>query len=166
MGLPKPATGHSPHTSDTAGSGDRRALHYPGRLLFISSHNNERGAYAEYLLDKGYCVLETQSPAEASRLTKNVWLSAVITDVRLSSGQDGMRLTIQLGRHARVARLPAMVVPGELAAGNLDAAERGGCDLVLLKPCPPGVLAEITGRLVDVRKQRSSFRRRRVTAPR
>lgn len=159
MGPPKPAPGHSPHTSDTAGSGDRRALHYPGRLLFISSHLDERGTYADYLLGAGYCVLETLSAAEASRLTDDVWLSAVITDVRLSEGQDGLHVTIQLGRRAAAAPSPAIVMSG---GRTLEEAERSGSDLVLLKPCPPDVLADITGRLVEARMLQRARRLERV----
>ena len=146
---PQKPAGHSPHGFDPERDADRRALHHAGRLLIVSPEPDEREMYADYLRGKGYCVLETPSAEDACWLMSEVWLSAVITDLRLGPRGDSPGLVAELRREAGVHQVPIVILAGYRSGGTSQDASRTERDLVLLmKPCLPSVLGAVVEQLM------------------
>lgn len=147
MGLPKPVPGDHFHTIPSFRGADRRALPYPGRVLLVSHHPDERGMYGGYLRSHGFCVLESQSAADAFRLASQVWLSVVIADARPREGDDPLDLT-QLHDCATARGIPVVHLAASAAPIARGETGQASPDILLSTLCLPNVLVEVIRSLI------------------
>jgi CheY-like chemotaxis protein len=128
---------------------DRRRARHAGRLLLVSPWRSERESYADHLGQNGFCVVEVKTAADAYQVAANVRLSAVVTEVSLPGQDDGLTLVKRLRQEAKLRQLPVAVLTGFVFGNVRQESASAGCDLFILKPCPPEVLCrEIKSLLV------------------
>jgi CheY-like chemotaxis protein len=96
--------------------------------------------------------------AEAYLLASTVRLSAVITEVRMPGDGDGLSLTRRLRHDPALRRLPVVILSEFVFGSVREASASAGCDLFLVKPCPPEVLSTAIDTLVE----RTTMQRRRI----
>jgi CheY-like chemotaxis protein len=113
------------------------------RVLLVNDSADERDMYADALRRDGLCALHAGDANEAYRLASEEGLAAVVTDVRLAGGEDGLRLTRRLKQDARTRAVPVVVLTGYVFIHNREAAARAGCDLFVPKPCLPDALSKV-----------------------
>ena len=97
------------------------------------------------LSDRGAQVMAAQTRAEALALA-DVWEAppdAVVSDLLLRDGDDGLDLMAVLARHPRGIgpRTARLIVTGEMQPERLRAVARAGIE-VLAKPVTPRVLQQ------------------------
>ncbi len=123
-----------------------------GTVLLVDDDDDVRAVTSDMLERVGYCVLAAASAAEALELVGNAdRLDALITDVVLPGGMDG----VELARNARQRRpgLPALLITGysDALAGETGVAGAR----VLLKPFRHTEFAEAVRSTIEVGKQSS-----------
>lgn len=107
--------------------------------------------YAESLRRNGFCTLQADTAADAYRLAAELSPSAIVTDIRLSGGEDGLTLTKRVKDDDQTARVPVVVLTGDVLTRARDAAQQAGCDVFIPKPCLPDSLSKVVARLIDRR---------------
>jgi CheY-like chemotaxis protein len=121
----------------------------PPRVLLISDSADEREMYAEWLQLRGFCTLQASTAAEAFRLASELPPAAIVTDVRLDGGEDGLCLTSRLKHDERMKAVPVVILTGHVFTRDREAAARAGCDVFIPKPCLPDALSDVVASLVE-----------------
>jgi len=127
------------------------AIASPRRVLLVSESSDEREMYAASLQRSGFCTLQAANAADGYRLASELDPSAIVTDVRLDGGEDGLDLTRRLKQDERTRRVPVVVLTGYVFPHDRDVAARAGCDRFVPKPCLPDSLSKVVSDLVDRR---------------
>jgi CheY-like chemotaxis protein len=117
-------------------------------VLVVDDHAPTREAYASFLLDCGYHVLEAGHGGEAIlQLYRHRRPDVVLMDI-LMPGLDGVETAASLRQRLPGTRIPLIAVTGSESVVEHHRL-RGLFDAVLLKPCPPDVIASCVRILVD-----------------
>jgi two-component system cell cycle response regulator DivK len=120
----------------------------PRRVLLVNDSRDEREMYAEWFRRQGCCTLQAENAAEGYKMASELAPDVVITDVKLTGGEDGLTLTRRLKHDVHTREVPVVVLSGYVFTHDDDAAHRAGCDLVMHKPCLPDALAEAIAKLL------------------
>jgi CheY-like chemotaxis protein len=115
--------------------------------LVVDDNELVRRFLAEVLRRQGINVVEAASAVQALVVAQATRPAFVVTDIEMP-GLNGIELCRQLRNDAVTADAAIVVVSGA-GVGQLDAAIAAGCDVVLPKPCPPALLVETIGVLLD-----------------
>lgn len=110
-------------------------------VLVVDDYADNREMYVEYLLHKGYDVVEATNGHEAIERAFSLRLDLVVMDLSLP-GIDGWEATRRLKADPRTRRIPVVVVTGHAHSDDLATARAAGCDAFLTKPCLPQELFE------------------------
>jgi CheY-like chemotaxis protein len=116
-------------------------------VLVVDDHAPTRQAYAAFLLDCGYHVLEAAHGGEAILHMYTHRPDVVLMDIMMP-GLDGVDTALSLRERWPAHRMPIVAVTGSQSAIEQERM-RGLCSAVLLKPCPPDVIASHVKTLVD-----------------
>jgi CheY-like chemotaxis protein len=114
--------------------------------LVVDDDASVRRLFSEVLQRGGIRVLEAVSGRDALRLARSSPPDFVVTDLEMAD-MDGLELCRQLRRSPATTLVPIVLVTGAGAAQAGDATA-AGCDVVLLKPCPPALLLATIRRLL------------------
>jgi CheY-like chemotaxis protein len=114
--------------------------------LVVDDDPHARRLVSEVLRQEGICVLEACSGREALKLTQTAIPHFVVTDLEMAD-VDGVELCRQLRQLPATTNVPIVVVSGAASLRG-DDANAAGCDVVLPKPCPPGLLLTTIQRLL------------------
>jgi hypothetical protein len=158
MGRPKFSAGSPFHTVDFSACEDRRVVRYPGRVLIVTPSPDEFEPCAEYLLSRRFCVLMLESPAAASRLASEVWLSAVIADERVS-GREDRRGFARLKHIARARAIRLVILTRSPEFPSREGAEGSPSDLVRRASGEPNALGELIASLKRTYSRKDARRR-------
>jgi two-component system cell cycle response regulator DivK len=118
------------------------------RVLLISDSPDEREMYAASLRRNGYCTLQAESADDGFRLAAELPPAAIVTDIRLAGGEDGLALTRRFKHDERLRRVPVVILTGHVFTHDREAAARAGCDRFVAKPCLPDALSSVVSTLV------------------
>jgi CheY-like chemotaxis protein len=117
-------------------------------VLVVDDHAPTREAYASFLLDCGYQVVEAGHGGEAIlHMYRDRRPDVVLMDI-LMPGLDGVETALSLRERLPEARMPLIAVTGSQSAVE-QRRLRGLFDAVLLKPCAPDVIAFCVDALVN-----------------
>ncbi len=79
-----------------------------------------------------------------------IWPAAVITDLRLGQGADGLELCEKLREDPTTQDIPVIVVTGWIADKKMRArADAAKCAAVMLKPVSPDVLVTVVRKVLQ-----------------
>ena len=106
------------------------------KILVVDDYTDNREMYAEYLVHKGYEVVEATNGSEAIERAFEHAPDLVVMDLSLP-GVDGWEATRRLKADERTRRIPVVVVTGHARAEDARNARAAGCDAFLAKPCLP-----------------------------
>jgi CheY-like chemotaxis protein len=110
-------------------------------VLIVDDYADNREMYVEYMLHKGYDVVEATNGNEAIERAFSSRLDLVVMDLSLP-GIDGWEATRRLKADPRTKGIPVVVVTGHAHSEDLETAKAAGCDAFLTKPCLPQELFE------------------------
>jgi CheY-like chemotaxis protein len=139
------------------------------RVLLIDADQDSWELYAEFLASAGLEVVTVSDGHGATELVATLRPAAVVTDVRLRGGIDGLEVTRRLRADDRTKRIPVIVLTADEAC--CADALAAGCELFLTKPCAPAALASEIRLLMErtahsERSGASKTRKRRTIAAR
>ena len=118
------------------------------RVLLVDDSPDDRAMYADWFQRHGFCTLQAESAADAYWLASELRPAAVITDIGLAGGEDGLHLTRRLKADERMRKVPVVVLTGYVLTRAQAEAMQAGCDLFLPKPCLPEILSREIERLL------------------
>lgn len=113
--------------------------------LVVDDDPQVRQLFAQAFRRAGIRTLEARSALEALEVAQTSALDFVVTDVDMQ-GMDGLELCRRLRQMVTTRTVPIVVVTG--APAQADEATAAGCDIVLPKPCSPGLLLATIQRLL------------------
>jgi two-component system cell cycle response regulator DivK len=125
----------------------------PLSLLLLEPHRDSREMYVEFLEYDGFVVRTPATVAEAVTLAPTV--DAVVTEITVAVGDDGLQLVRQLRRTPSTRSVPIVVLTANAFKQDAARAQEAGCDLFLAKPCVPADLANAVRRAVAWRRSGS-----------
>jgi CheY-like chemotaxis protein len=108
-------------------------------VLLVDDAVDNRGMYAEYLAFEGYDVLEADDGVQALATARREVPDAVIMDVALPGGVDGIEATKML-RADPATKHVIVVALGGHGSDVEERATKAGADLYVRKPCIPSEL--------------------------
>lgn len=117
-------------------------------IMVVDDHAPTREAYASFLLDCGYHVVQAGHGGEAILHVYRRRPDVVLLDI-LMPGLDGVETAVSLRERLPGTRIPLIAVTGSESVvehGRL----RGVFDAVLLKPCAPDVIASCVRSMLGV----------------
>ena len=117
-------------------------------VLLIDDEEAIRTSVGELLAEWGYAVLAVATIADAVQAAqqRQGLIDIVISDLRLRTGEDGLRAIEQV-RRACGFNVPALVVTGDTAPDQVLRVHESG-HIVLYKPVQPRELLTVLKRLV------------------
>ncbi len=118
------------------------------QILFVEDDPIINMSASEFIRDRGFKVLDADCALDAMKvIDRHGYLSALVTDIELGSGQDGFALA----RQARAAypRLPVVFISGT-AAGR-HAAEGVEGSVFINKPYHPRQVVEALNGMPEYR---------------
>jgi PAS domain S-box-containing protein len=119
-------------------------------VLLAEDEREVREILATELTERGFTVVATETGMAAlARLEGGLRPDAVVTDLAMPGGMDGLDLLREARRH--LPRLPGVLVTGhagDAAPELLEAAERAGPFALVRKPAAADVLADRLGRVL------------------
>jgi CheY-like chemotaxis protein len=116
-------------------------------VLVVDDHAPTREAYASFLLDCGYDVMEAGHGGEAILHMYRRRPDVVLMDI-VMPGLDGVETALSLRERLPGAPMPLIAVTGSRSAAE-HGRMRGVFDAVLLKPCAPDVIATCVRSAMD-----------------
>jgi two-component system, cell cycle response regulator DivK len=108
-------------------------------VLIVEDQRDLRHLYAQQLALSGFDVIEAGDGAEAVMHTGLHVPDLVLMDLSLPV-VDGWEATRRLKADGRTAHIPVVALTAHDGAGELERANRAGCDWFVPKPCPPDAL--------------------------
>ena len=125
-------------------------LRHATTVLVAEDERDVREILVAELAERGFTVVAAEDAAAAlARLDDGLRPDAVVTDLAMPGGMDGLGLLREARK--RLPRLPAVLVTGhagEAVPEMLEAAERGGPFALVRKPAAAEVLADRLGRVL------------------
>jgi CheY-like chemotaxis protein len=116
-------------------------------ILVVDDDAPTREAYASFLLDCGYRVVEAGHGGEAILHIHRQRPHAVLMDI-VMPGLDGFETALSLRERLPGAHLPLIAVTASRSAVE-NGRLHGLFDAVLLKPCAPDVIASCVRSMVE-----------------
>jgi two-component system cell cycle response regulator DivK len=128
----------------------------PAHVLLVDASPDSLEMYAQWCCHVGLTALTATDPSDALTLARQDHPQAIVADVRIRRGFDGLELFERLRCDPLTADIPRLVLTGFITAAARELAELSGCQAFLLKPCAPERLVEEIAR---------ALRHQRATAP-
>ena len=116
-------------------------------VLVVDDHAPTRAAYASFLTDWGYHVLQAAHGGEAILHAHQHQPDVVLMDISLPV-LDGVQVAESLRSSLPAARTRLLAVTGCSSSVERERM-RALCDRLLLKPCPPEDVASHVRSLVE-----------------
>ena len=107
-------------------------------VLLVHKGTDDRAMYAEYLRLHGFSVAEAATTDAALPLLDSA--EVVITGLLVGGSISAVELMQRIRSRWSNADKPIIVVTACVVPEVTLAAERAGCDVILLKPCLPTTL--------------------------
>ena len=117
-------------------------------VLVVEDHAPTRRAYAAFLVERGYQVLEATHGGEAILHVHRHRPDLVLLDIALPV-LDGVETAESLREYLPAAELRILAVTA-CESGARRERMRALCDDLLLKPCTPELIASRIGSLLGV----------------
>ncbi|GAB4309185.1 MAG: hypothetical protein Kow00117_02510 [Phototrophicales bacterium] len=119
-------------------------------ILIVEDHPNMREALAGIINKHDMVALEAEDGLGAIRILRDVMPDAVILDVELPGGINGMDILQAMRKKKRFQDTPIILHTSQPAIANMP--ESNAADLVILKPADPYELIVMLKRLINARK--------------
>lgn len=129
--------------------GDHAPLTRPV-VLVAEDYEDTLEMYRHYLTMRGWKVVGVTHGDKVLALVDQHHPDAVVMDLALP-GTDGWELTRRLKSAPATARLPVIVVTGNVMAADHARARAAGCDSFLAKPCLPQALEQELRRVTPLK---------------
>lgn len=117
-------------------------------VLVVDDHATTREAYATFLADSGYGVLQAAHGGDAILQIYRHRPDVVLLDLAMPV-VDGVETAESLRRCSRTANTRIIAVTGRGPCPELDRM-LALCDSLLVKPCDPAVIESTIRSLVEV----------------
>lgn len=117
-------------------------------VLIVEDDLGTRVMYREYLSHSGFRIVDAHNGHQALDKARELRPDAVVTDLAVP-GMDGFEFCRALKQSSITRDIPILAVTGH--SEYLDQPDRflqAGIAQVLVKPCPPDVIAEELRRLL------------------
>jgi two-component system, cell cycle response regulator DivK len=126
-------------------------------VLLVEDDRDGRLLFAEWLLGAGFRVEQAHNGLQALERARDLLPDVILTDLNIP-GIDGYELTRRLKSDPRTAAIPVAAITGYGPFTQDPArADRAGCEIVLVKPCDPDVVAQtLTALITEARGRRSA----------
>ena len=111
--------------------------HEAAHVLLVDGSPDSLEMYAEWCRHVGLTALTATDPADALTLAHEARPQAIVADVRICRGFDGLELFEHLRCDPVTGEIPRLVLTGFITAAARELAELSGCQAFLLKPCAP-----------------------------
>jgi two-component system cell cycle response regulator DivK len=112
------------------------------RALVVDDYDDAREMYAEFLVFKGFEVVQAQNGLQALALAESLLPDLIVLDLALPD-IDGIEVTRRLKASPLTSSIPIIMLTANAQARMLDEARKAGCAAVLVKPCTPDELLEV-----------------------
>lgn len=120
-------------------------------VLIVEDHPNMREMLVTVVEMKGMIALEAEDGLQAIRVLRELMPDAVILDVELPGGINGMDILRAMRKKKRFQDTPVILHTSQPAIANMPEAD--AADLVMLKPADPDELMIMINRLIKSRKK-------------
>ena len=117
-------------------------------VLVVDDFPDGREMVTEYLVFRGFSVLQASTGAEAIELARKPRPRLILMDLGMP-GLDGWETTRQLKADARTKGSVIIALPAHALASQHATAISAGCDEVIAKPFDLATLAETVDRIVN-----------------
>ena len=117
-------------------------------VLIVEDDQSTRLMYIDYLSRDGFRTVDAHNGHQALAKAQELRPDAVLTDLAVP-GMDGFEFCRELQRSPLTRDIPVLAVTGH--SEYLDQPHRfrqAGISQVLIKPCPPDVIAQELRRLL------------------
>jgi two-component system cell cycle response regulator DivK len=118
-------------------------------VLIVEDDLSTRTLYREYLQHEGFRIVDAHNGHQALEKARDLRPNAVLTDLNVP-GMTGFEFCRALRQSATTRAIPILAVTGH--SEYLDQPDRfteAGIAHVLIKPCPPDVIAFELRRLLN-----------------
>ena len=125
-------------------------------VLIVEDDLSTRVLYRTYLAESGFRIADAHNGHQALDKVRELRPDAVLTDLAVP-GMDGFEFCRALQRSATTRRIPILAITGH--SEYLDEPQRfraAGITQVLIKPCPPDLIAAELRRLLEAATSRAS----------
>jgi two-component system, cell cycle response regulator DivK len=120
-------------------------------VLIVEDDLDTRMLYREYLLHEGFRIIDAHNGHQALEKARELCPNAVLTDLAVP-GMDGFEFCRALQQSDTTRTIPILAVTGHSEyLEQPDRFSQAGIAHVLIKPCPPDVIAYELRRLLGVR---------------
>jgi CheY-like chemotaxis protein len=117
-------------------------------VLIVEDDFSTRAMYCEYLSQCGFRTVDAHNGHQALEKAQEMHPNAVLTDLAVP-GMDGFEFCRALQRSDATRDIPILAVTGRSEYLEDESRFReAGISQVLIKPCPPDVIAEELRRLL------------------
>ena len=118
----------------------------PRHVLVIDDSEIIRSVMSSTLEDAGYAVDTAEDGQAALDLLDGRRIDTIVCDVSMPR-LDGIGFLQSLRANTRYARVPVLMLTTDARASTKGAAQAGGAQAYLTKPCKPGVFLDAVNRL-------------------
>jgi two-component system cell cycle response regulator DivK len=118
-------------------------------VLIVDDYQDSCEMYAAYLTFAGFQALKAGDGFEALRLAVDARPDVILMDLNLP-GIDGFEVTRRLKADPRTSHIPVMALTAHASLAQADTLRHRGFVELVLKPCPPDMLALKIGRLAAI----------------
>lgn len=118
----------------------------PRHVLVIDDSEIIRSVMSSALEDAGYAVDTAEDGQAALDLLDGRPIDTIVCDVSMPR-LDGLGFLQSLRANARYARVPVLMLTTDARVSTKGAAQAGGAQAYLVKPCKPGVFVDAVNRL-------------------
>jgi CheY-like chemotaxis protein len=131
-----------------AGMGSPGHLLVEPLVLIVEDDLSTRVMYRDYLNHCGFRTVDAHNGHQALEKAQAMHPNAVLTDLAVP-GMDGFEFCRALQRSDSTRAIPILAVTGRSEyLGDHDRFRQAGISQVLIKPCPPDVIADELRRLL------------------
>lgn len=117
-------------------------------MLIVEDDLGTRVMYRDYLNHSGFRTVDAHNGHQALEKAQAMHPNAVLTDLAVP-GMDGFELCRALQQSQATRDIPILAVTGRSEyLGDRDRFRQAGISQVLVKPCPPDVIADELRRLL------------------
>jgi CheY-like chemotaxis protein len=117
------------------------------RILLVDDYPDALEIWGLYLRMSGYDVMTAENGQQAVELAATAHPDLIVMDLELP-GMTGLEAARHIREKAGTAGIPLIAATGYSQSTQIDAAERAGFDVILIKPCDPVVLVSEIQRLL------------------
>jgi two-component system cell cycle response regulator DivK len=118
-------------------------------VLIVEDDLSTRMLYREYLQHEGFRIVDAHNGHQALEKARDLRPNAVLTDLNVP-GMDGFEFCRALQQSETTRAIPILAVTGHSEyLEQPDRFAQAGIAHVLIKPCPPDVIAYELRRLLN-----------------